>query len=271
MFRLPKFKKILQLSTILVPLFTQQVLAEQNTDQQRGYDISARADRTDHGFSDSRVNLKMVLRNPSGKQVTRNLIFSTLEAPNEDIGDKSLIIFESPTDIAGTALLSHSRIVEQDNQWLYLPAIKRVKRIASGNRAGPFVGSEFAFEDFTALELNKYDYKFLREEACETGLTCDVVERIPRYKNSGYSKQIAWIDQSTFLLRKVEFYNQRNEHEKTLSLQDYKSYEGIWRAQTLVMKNHRNQKGTTLIYDTYQFKVGLTDTDFNKGRLNRIR
>ena len=74
------------------------------------------------------------------------------------------MVFRTPRDIEGTALLSHAQILEPDNQWLYLPALKRVKRISSANKSGPFVGSEFAFEDFTALELNKYDYVWLSEE-----------------------------------------------------------------------------------------------------------
>ena len=84
------------------------------------------------------------------------LSLRTLEVPDESVGDKSLIIFDSPRDIKGTALLSYAKILDPDDQWLYLPALKRVKRISSVNKSGPFVGSEFAFEDFTALELNKY-------------------------------------------------------------------------------------------------------------------
>ena len=70
------------------------------------------------------------------------------------------------------------------------------------------MGSDFAFEDFTATELKKFSYKFLREEPCGE-LTCDVLERVPLYKKSGYSKQISWIDQSIFQLRKLEFYDRR--------------------------------------------------------------
>ena len=97
------------------------------------------------------------MRNKAGREATRALRITTLEIPDEQVGDRSLIVFESPPDIDGTALLSHAKILDPDDQWLYLPALKRVKRISSVNKSGPFVGSEFAFEDFTALELNKYD------------------------------------------------------------------------------------------------------------------
>ncbi len=138
------------------------------TAEDRGYAVAARSDRSDRGFADSKVELKMVLRNKAGKETTRSLRLTTLEIPNEDLGDKSLIIFDTPVDIEGTALLSHARILDPDDQWLYLPALKRTKRISSVNKSGPFVGSEFSFEDFTALELNKYDYRYIGEEAAAT-------------------------------------------------------------------------------------------------------
>ena len=161
----------------------------------------------------------MVLRNAAGQESTRTLEIATLEKPDEDEGDKSLVLFDTPRDIEGTALLSHAKILDPDNQWLYLPALKRVKRISSSNKSGPFVGSEFAFEDFTALELNKYDYTWLREETVD-GVAMDVVERTPRYENSGYSRQVSWVDQDVYQVRKVEFYDRRGDLLKTLTLAD---------------------------------------------------
>jgi len=238
--------------------------------EKKGYDIAARSDRTDRGFSDSTVKLNMVLRNSAGKESARSLEIKTLEIQDENIGDRSLVVFDSPRDIKGTALLSHAQILDPDDQWLFLPALKRVKRISSTNKSGPFVGSEFAFEDFTATELNKYSYKWLRTEACGE-FTCDVVERYPRYENSGYTKQIAWIDQADYQVRQLDFYDRKDSLLKTLELKDYRVYlDGIWRAHTLSMKNHQTEKSTDLIYSDYQFKTGLTENDFVKGILKRV-
>ena len=133
------------------------------------------------------------------------------------------------------------------------------------------MGSEFAFEDFTATELKKFSYKFLREEPCGE-LTCDVLERVPLYKKSGYSKQISWIDQSIFQLRKLEFYDRRGQLLKVLEASDYREYlDGIWRSHRFAMKNVQTKKQTDLIWEDYQFKTGLTDNAFEKGKLNRIR
>jgi outer membrane lipoprotein-sorting protein len=241
------------------------------TPEEKGFEVSARSDRSDRGFGDSIVGLEMVLRNAAGKETTRSLTLRTLEVPDESVGDRSLIVFESPADIDGTALLSHAKILDPDDQWLYLPALKRVKRISSVNKSGPFVGSEFAFEDFTALELNKYDYRYLRVEPCED-LVCDVVEGYPRYENSGYTKQVAWIDQEVFQIRKIEFYDRRGDRLKTLTLDEYRQYDGAyWRAHQLAMVNHQTRKSTDLRFEEYRFGTGLRDRDFVKGVLKRIR
>ncbi|VAW75235.1 Outer membrane lipoprotein-sorting protein [hydrothermal vent metagenome] len=242
-----------------------------NTDEEKGFEIAARSDRSDRGFATSSVELKMVLRNRAGKQTERKLHINTLEMPDESVGDKSMIVFETPADIDGTALLSHAQILDPDNQWLYLPAMKRIKRISSLNKSGPFVGSEFAFEDFTSLELNKFTYKYLRTEPCND-LVCDVVERYPRYEYSGYTRQISWIDNTDKQLRKIEFYDRRGDLLKTLTLSEYREYQdSYWRPHLLHMVNHLTGKSTDLIYADYTFKTGLADRDFNKSVLRRIR
>jgi len=246
------------------------VQADAATPEEKGFEIAARADRSDLGFGDSEVELRMILRNAAGQESTRSLRITTLEKPDESVGDKSLVLFDTPRDIEGTALLSHAKILDPDDQWLYLPALKRVKRISSSNKSGPFVGSEFAFEDFTAIELNKFDYRYVGEEACGD-LTCDVVERTPRYENSGYTRQVSWVDQVDFQIRKVEFYDRRGDLLKVLELDDYRNYDGVWRAHLLSMTNVQTKKQTELVYADYSFGIGLAENDLVKGRLSRLR
>lgn len=237
----------------------------------KGYEIAARSDRSDTGFTSSEVDGVMELVNKAGQVTTRELSFKTLERENEDVGDKGLTVFSTPRDVKGTALLSHAKILEADDQWLYLPALKRVKRISSANKSGPFVGSEFAFEDFTSTELKKYDYKYIGEDTVG-GMKVDVVERYPLYKNSGYTRQVSYVDQEVFQVRKIDFYDRKNALLKTLVLDEYREYEGgVWRSHKLVMNNHLTGKSTTLTYGEYKFKTGLKDNDFVKGVLKRIR
>jgi len=257
---------------ILLAAFALSIAAQADaaTEENRGFEIAARSDRSDLGFGDSEVELKMILRNAAGQESTRSLRIATLEKEDESVGDKSLVLFATPRDIEGTALLSHAKILDPDDQWLYLPALKRVKRISSSNKSGPFVGSEFAFEDFTAIELNKFEYRYAGEVDCGD-LTCDVIERTPRYENSGYTKQVSWVDQSDFQIRKVEFYDRRGDLLKVLELKDYRNYEGVWRAHLLSMTNVQTNKQTDLVYGDFSFGVGFSENDIVNGRLSWLR
>ena len=238
---------------------------------EKGEAIAREWDLRDQGFHDSRAELQMILENRAGQKSERHLRIETLEVADENDGDKSLVVFDQPRDIKGTALLSYSHILEPDDQWLFLPALKRVKRITSNNKSGPFVGSEFAFEDFTSLELNKYDYRYLDSEACGD-LTCDVLERIPLYEHSGYTRQTAWFDQEVFQIRKVEFYDRKDQLLKTLELLDYRLYEDrYWRAQKMSMVNHQTGKSTDFLYGTFDFGGDAPESDFTKGVLERLR
>jgi outer membrane lipoprotein-sorting protein len=266
-----KFKTVTSIGLLVAFALMLSQTGEANTAEQKGFDIAARSDRTDIGFGESEVELQMILRNAAGQESRRELRISTLEKPDESVGDKSLVLFDTPRDIEGTALLSHAKILDPDDQWLYLPALKRVKRISSSNKSGPFVGSEFAFEDFTAIELNKFDYRHIGTDACGE-LQCDVLERLPRYENSGYTKQIAWVDQEDFQIRKVEFYDRRGDLLKVLDLKDYRQYDnGVWRPHLMSMSNVQTNKQTDLIYSDYNFETKLGEDDFVKGRLSRLR
>lgn len=241
------------------------------TPEEKGYRIAAASDHNDKGFESSSAKLTMILRNAAGAEARRTLNIQTLEKIDDTVGDKSIVLFTSPPDVDGTALLSHAKILEPDDQWLYLPALRRVKRISSRNKSGPFMGSEFAFEDFTGQELNKFTYKYLKVEPHGEFL-CDVIERVPRYEYSSYTRQIIWIDQKLLVARKVEFFDRRNEHLKTVIFENYQQYNGLyWRPHIARMSNHQTEKSTVLEYEDYQFKIGLTERDFTRAVLETLR
>lgn len=258
-------------TSLAVALGVVPVGAGAESPEERGLAIAREADRRDQGFADSTTQLRMILRNAHGETSTRMLRVRTLEVPGETEGDKTFIIFDEPRDVRGTALLSHTHITQPDDQWLYLPALKRVKRIASANKSGPFMGSEFAYEDFASQEVAKYTYRYLRNETCGK-LECFVVERFPVYEHSGYTRQIAWIDTQEYRFQKVEFYDRKDALLKTLTFSKYQEYlDAYWRALDLRMENHQTGKSTHLMYDQYQFRTGLTEGDFTRDRLQRVR
>ena len=239
------------------------------TAEQRGLEIAVEADRRDTGFHDSRASLKMILRNKQGQESVRDIRVRTLE--QQDDGDKSLTIFDQPADVKGTNFLSFTHKSGPDDQWLYLPALKRVKRISSRNKSGPFMGSEFAYEDLSSQEVEKYTYRYLRDESYE-GTDCFVVERRPVDKHSGYRRQIAWIDKQEYRPQKIEFYDRKNALLKTLTYHDYHKYlDKYWRAHSMFMENHQTGKSTRLIWSDYAFQSGLSDRDFDRNSLKRVR
>ena len=239
------------------------------TPEQKGLAIAQETKRRDLGWGDSQTTLTMTLKNAAGQISQREIRTKTLEVNND--GDKSLNIFDHPRDVKGTAFLSFSHPVGADDQWLYLPALKRVKRIASRNKSGPFMGSEFAYEDLASFEVEKYTYKFLREEPCQAG-TCFVIEQDPVDKYSGYTRQINWIDTQEYRSWKVEYYDRKNSLLKTLTVVDYKQYlDKYWRATGMVMVNHQSKKTTELSWGDYRFRTGLTESDFNKNTLKRAK
>ena len=211
----------------------------------------------------------MILRNRQGQESTRIIRSRSLEVQGD--GDKTMIIFDSPRDVKGTAFLSYTHAVIPDDQWLYLPALKRVKRIASANKSGPFVGSEFAYEDLTSQEVERYTYKWLRDERIE-GRDAFVVEQYPAYQHSGYTRRIVWIDKTMYQPLKVEFYDRKDAPLKTLTFHAYNQYlDTYWRANRMEMVNHQTGKSTTLLWGDYRFRTGLTDRDFDRNTLKRAR
>ena len=241
------------------------------TPEEKGRAIAEEADRRDLGWHDNQSTMKMVLRNRPGDESTRQLRRQALENTEVDRGDKSLIVFDSPRDIKGTAFLSHTRVLEPDDQWLYLPALKRVKRISSANKSGPFVGSEFAYEDLLSQEVDKYTYRWLRDEELE-GIETFVVERIPRYENSGYVRQVVWYDKKEYRIQRIDFYDRKNAALKTLLYSGYQQYEDkYWRADLMSMVNHQNGKSTDLNFEVWKFRLGLGEKEFTPVRLKRAR
>lgn len=251
------------LLTALLFSFAAPALAE------RGQDIAIQADARLHGYGDVRMNLEMVLSSASGETATRALRVQSREAGNS--GDQTLMVFDTPRDLAGTALLSWNHPDGDDEQWLYLPAVKRVKQIGARNKSGPFMASEFAFEDIVTPFWQKFTYRFIREENRD-GLPCLVIERSPKDSNSGYTRQLVWIDSRDYLIRRIEYFDRKNALLKTYSASDFQLYGGKhWRPSEMLMVNQQTGKKTRLRWSAYRFGVGLAKDDFTQNALLRVK
>ena len=254
---------------ILSVVFAVAMMLNAQSPEEKGLEIAIESDKRDIGFGDSSSELTMILRNKQGDESKRQISNKTLEVDND--GDKSVVIFNEPRDVKGTAFLSFTHKSGPDDQWLYLPALKRVKRIASDNKSGPFMGSEFAYEDISSQEVEKYTYKYIMNENLD-GIDCFVIERYPVEENSGYTKQIVWIDTDQYRPMKTDFYDRKNSLLKTLMYLEYNQYlSKYWRANILSMVNHQTGKSTDLLFSDYKFANGFSESDFNQNSLKRAR
>jgi len=224
-------------------------------------EIAEKSDKVTDGFGSSISQTEMILINASGQESIRKMEMKTLEGEN---GDKTISTFLSPADVKGTKTLTHEHIGRDDDQWLYLPALKRIKRIASSNKSGSFMGSEFSYEDIGNQNYKRFTYGEKVEEVELNGVKCYKGVRIPTDANSGYTKQISWVAMDSFLLQKVEYYDRKSELLKTAIFSDYKEIDGVWRVGRIEMRNHQNDKATVLIWKEDKVHVGLRDKEFNK-------
>ncbi|MCY4147850.1 MAG: outer membrane lipoprotein-sorting protein [Gammaproteobacteria bacterium] len=253
---------------ILVAVF-QMAQAYEGTPQEIGEKIAADARESAKGFDNFTANMKMTLRSKNGREIERALRLKVLETDND--GDKTLFVFDQPRDVKGTAFLVHAFKDKQDQQWLYLPALKRVKGISSSNQSGSFMGSEFSYEDLGTVEPEKYQHTYLRDEACGEH-ECYVLERIPKFEDSGYSRLLIWLDKEALRIKEVHYYDRRNEHLKTMVAEDFELYlDKFWRSRQITMSNHLTGKSTVLVWEDYVFGTDLDDGDFTRTALQRVR
>ena len=256
---------------VLVCLFLPfaPIVSQAETAEEKGLRIAREANAREEGFGDFTAKMTMVLRDRQGRESVRQMRFKVLEV--EGSGDKSLFVFDEPRDVKGTALLTHAHVNSPDDQWLYLPALKRVKRISAARRSGSFMGSEFSYEDMSSSQLEEYSYKYLRDEACGD-LTCMVSEHIPLDKKSGYSRKVVWQDTDELRIWKVELYNRRGSHLKTLAAANYQKYvDRYWRAGEQTMVNHLTGASTVLKWGDLKFRNNLEDSEFTRTALRRLR
>lgn len=237
--------------------------------EQEGLAIAKEMKAREKGFGNYTVDMKMLLISVNGDEALRELHVIAREIAGD--GDQFLAIFDLPADVKGTGFLSYTHVNKDDDQWLYLPSLKRVKRISPRNKTSPFMGSEFSYEDLASYELENYTYKYLKDEKINA-IDCFVIERIPVSKYSGYSRQQVWVEKDRYLALKIDYYNKKNELEKTLVSGIFKQYlNRFWFAHEMKMKNHLSRKSSILKWQNFRFRQPLNDSDFNPQNLTRIR
>jgi len=258
-----------KLILILTTLLLIPQLSSAETAAEKGFRIAKQSVEADNGWKDQTAVFKMILTDRQGRNTSREIHNKQMEIKGD--GDKSLIVFDTPRDIKGTAFLTHTHAKKADDQWLYLKSIRRVKRISSNNKSGAFMGSEFSYEDISSFELDKYTYKYIKDEKY-MGKDCYVIEQIPTYDYSGYTKVIVWMDKAILRPLKMDFYDRKKSHLKTLIYLGYKKHIGTYyRPTEMRMSNMQTGKKTSLMWSDYKFDNNFTDSDFDVNALKRAR
>lgn len=234
------------------------------TPEERGLEIATLADKANNGFKGEQTTSEMILINAHGDRITRKSTMKTREVADD--GDQSIIEFSWPADVKGTRMLTWSHKTKDDDQWLYLPALKRTKRINSSTKTGSFMGSEFSYEDISSQEVEKYTYKYIKDDTLNTRKVW-VIERYPVDPRSGYSKQIVYIDQEYMNPVQIDYFDRKNELLKTSYFKDYKKYGNFWRQNEIEVINRQTQKSSILKWDSRKLGETYPAKDFQQNSL----
>jgi len=231
----------------------------EETPEERALSIVRMLDKANEGYQSEISTTEITLINAHGEKITRKMSSKAKEVPND--GDKMVITFEWPADVKGTKMLTWTHKKGEDDQWLYLPSVKRTKRIAARNKTGSFMGSEFSYEDLGSQEIEKFTYKFVREGQ-EDSRDSWVIERYPTDQNSGYSKQIAILDKEYLGPTKVIYFDRRNEELKVSKFAGYKRFNKWWRPETIHVVNSQTKKESILLWKYRELGKQLQDSAF---------
>lgn len=246
--------------TMLILAFVVSGFANQSIAQLTGQQIMEKVYNNPSG-DDTQGNLAMTLTNNRGEQRVRSL-----KQYIKDDGkvEKKIMYFLSPADVRNTSFMNWSYSDgRNDDQWIYLPALKRTRRISSDSKSDYFMGSDFTYDDLGDRHPNQDSHKLLREETID-GKSCYVVESTPKEEGYMYSKTITWVMKDNYLGLKREFYDDRARLLKVLTIKDFAKIDGFWTIQETEMHNVQRDHRTTMKFTDVLKNKGIPDSRFTE-------
>ena len=210
--------------------------------------------------------LTMTLTNKSGQTRVRKI-----QQYTKDLGDteKSIMFFLSPADVKNTSFMNWSYDSDKaDDQWIYLPALKKVKRISSDSKSDYFMGSDFTYDDLGDRKLDADVHKLLRTEKVD-GIDCYVVESVSKDEDYMYSKTITWIRKDNFVGMKKEFYDEDEDLLKVLKIKKVEKISGFWVITHSEMKNVQKNHKTSMQLSAIKINTGVSASKFTDRMMMR--
>ena len=239
-------------------------VASAAADEKKGKEIGIKIDKAWTGYKTEENEVDLELISASGEKALRKI---TGRAQEDGRDEKTIMTITWPADQKGTRLLTWNHRSKDDDQWLYLPSIQRVKRISARGQTGSFMGSEFAFEDLVNVWwAEKYKWKYIKDQKVGARNTW-VVERFPVDRDSGYSKQVVWIDTEYLSALRMDFYDRKGKLLKTAMFKDFKKYGNKWRADRIDMNNRQTGKKSAVVWKSRSMGKPVTGTNFSPDSL----
>ena len=179
--------------------------------------------------------------------------------------DSTLVRFLSPANVKGTGFLS-----VKDDDWLYLPALKKVRRIATKEKGGSFMGSDFSYEDIgSGSRTEDYNTKLLTTEEYK-GRNCYVLELVPKKpEDMSYSKLKTWVDKENFYSLKTEYYDIHGDLLKVMYLYEFEKMKGFWISRRMEMQNVQKGSKTIIVVKETELNPEIPDKMFTTRQLER--
>lgn len=218
----------------------------------------------------SATDMNMILINAEGDTSVRRL--QTLIIKKEGLS-KSLTVFKSPAAVENTRFLTVENKGRSDDQWIYLPALRKMRRIASGEKSGSFMGSDFSYSDMESRDIDDFTQNLLREESRD-GTRCWVVESIPLPDTDfgDYSRMLSWIDQQTHIPVRLEYYSSGSDSPvKIMESSDIKQNDGIWTPMKLTMTTVRSGHRTVMEINQIKYNISINPGYFTTNFLQTGR
>jgi len=227
--------------------------------------------------------IQKVYNRPTGEDQTADLTMSLINSREnrrvrkikqylKDFGDmeKKIMFFVAPADVYNTSFMnwSYDEVGKDDDQWIYLPALKKVKRISSDSKSDYFMGSDFTYDDLGDRHPSSDSHKLLREETLD-GEDCYVVESIPKEEEYMYSKTITWIIKDKWIGKKKDFYDEDEDLLKTLSVNETKKINDIIIITLSKMENIQSEHKTIMKLENVKVNIGVSDLKFTERMMKR--
>lgn len=234
-----------------------------------GREVMEKADKANRA-KDEEQEATMTIIDPRGLRRVRQMTIFQKAASGDD--DNILIRFTAPPDMRGTGLLTLEE-GDDDKQWLYLPDLRKSRRIAGSSKANSFVGSDFSNYDMRTEDLANHEYQLLGEKSIE-GRACYEIESTPKddetREETGYSKRVILVDKEWWVVHEVRFFDRNGKALKTLRAQGFRPVEGLYRPKVIVMDNEQERSRTVLAESSpRKINKGISDGKFTKRELER--